>query len=141
MYRAIAAQLRILFCEKDPKPLLLRLFPELHLSPLQEIKAIEPGSFPDYKAHLNAIKVSGETPVTFACMPFEVTRFTNGVEDCCVSFARDEALVPLSEWVEQKVSLYPEHSKPLSISEFIKTVAVAEAVHMYTSLRMICLKS
>lgn len=123
MYRAIAAQLRILFCDNNPKPLLLRLFPELHISPLQEIKPYEPGSFSEDKAFLSTLKVSSATPVTFSCMPFEVTRFFNGEVDCRVLFSDDEDLIPISEWVEQKVSLYPEHSKPLSICEVIKTVA------------------
>jgi hypothetical protein len=123
MYRAIAAQLRILFCEKDPKPLLLRLFPDIGLTPLQQIKSTVPGTFPDSVEHFNTVKISGSDDASLSYMPFEITKFFNGVTDCRLLFSDSKNLIPLNEWVEQVVSLYPEHAKPLSISEWIKTIA------------------
>jgi hypothetical protein len=122
MYRSIASQLRILFCDK-PKPLLLRLFPELQLSPLQRIIPILPGSFSDDVAHFNAVKIKGPVSTTLSYMPFEITKFFNGVTDCRLLFSEAELLIPMTDWVEQQISLYPDHTKPLSISEWIRTVA------------------
>ncbi|MDQ0084491.1 hypothetical protein J2W35_004860 [Variovorax boronicumulans] len=118
MYRALSGQLRILLCDK--KPLLLRLCANLALASLAEVRDHAPGSFPSELAHLNALSFVGVDSFTIACMPFEVSIYFNGVEDCKALLHRDRKLLPLEEWTSQIVLLDPV---PVTIRQLIRTVA------------------
>ena len=119
MYRVLSAQLRILLCDA-PKPLLLRLFPNLVLTGLQPIKRTAPGEFPVELDHLNSIRSIGSQNVSISCMPFEARLYSNGVEDCQALLRLDKVLLPINEWVDQYVTLDPV---PVTVRKLIRTVA------------------
>lgn len=123
MHRALAAQLNILLCD-SPKPLLLRLFGNLQLPRLEKIKPYEAPTLPAEMAFLHTLPMSqaeeDAAPDVVSCMPFEATRFFNGVEDCRLLLARNGQLLPLKQWVEQVVSIHPVR---VSIRQLIKIVA------------------
>jgi hypothetical protein len=119
MYRALSTQLRILLCD-SPKPLLVRLFRNLELQRLADVTSYAPGCFPENLAHLNSIMVSGTSPVSIACMPFEATVYFNGVEDCHPLLASSGQMLNVEAWVDQVITVFPE---PLTIRQLIRTVA------------------
>ena len=119
MYRALSAQLRILLCDTNTKPLLLRLFSNFELSALRPIRQCKPGVFPADLEHLNTVAVLGTDDVVISCMPFEVTRFYNGIEVCSPLVDSNAAMMPLENWMNQCVSMHPV---PVSIRQIIKTV-------------------
>ncbi|MEQ1536943.1 MAG: hypothetical protein ABL923_13800 [Burkholderiaceae bacterium] len=119
MYRALSTQLRILLCD-SPKPLLVRLFRNLELQRLADVDSYKPGCFPENLAHLNSIMVSGESPVSISCMPFEATIYFNGVEDCHPIPASSGEMIDLEKWVDQVITVFPQ---PLTIRQLIRTVA------------------
>lgn len=119
MYRALSTQLRILLCD-SPKPLLVRLFRNLELQRLAEVGLYSPGFFPEKLAHLNSISVSGASPISISCMPFEATVYFNGVEDCHPLLAPSGEMLGIEIWVDQVITVFPE---PLTIRQLIRTVA------------------
>lgn len=119
MYRVLSTQLRILLCD-TPKPLLVRLFPDLQLTGLQPIERIVPGEFPVELNHLNSIESIGSQRMVVSCMPFESRLYSNGIEDCQVILRNDKLLLPVEEWVGQYVTLDPV---PVTIRKLIRTVA------------------
>lgn len=119
MYRTLSVQLRILLCD-SPKPLLVRLFPNLKLQCLQPVKAFQPGNFPPELKHLNTVPVSGPQPMAISCMPFEARIYSNGVEDCQPLLNADGSLLPIEDWVEQVISVHPV---PVTVRQLIRTVA------------------
>jgi hypothetical protein len=119
MYRALSTQLRILLCD-SPKPLLVRLFRNLELQRLADVRSYEPGCFPENLAHLNSIMVSGTSSVSIACMPFEATVYFNGVEDCHPLLDASGQMLNVEVWVDQVITVFPE---PLTIRQLIRTVA------------------
>lgn len=121
MHRPLAAQLNILLCDSS-KPLLLRLFSDLQLPKLQRIKPCDELSSPSEIPFLNTLPLSGTMPasMTVSCMPFEVTRFFNGVEDCRVLLTERGQVLPLKQWVEQVVAVHPVR---VSIRQLIRIVA------------------
>ena len=119
MYRTLSAQLRILLCD-SPKPLLVRLFPNLKLQSLQPVKSFQPGNFPPELKHLNTVAVSGSQSIAISCMPFEARIYFNGVEDCQPLLKVDSSLLPIEEWVDQVISVHPI---PVTVRQLIRTVA------------------
>lgn len=119
MYRALSAQLRILLCD-SPKPLLIRLFPNLELQALQSVKYFAPGEFPPELMHLNQIAVAGANPMAVSCMPFEARIYFNGVEDCKPLLTQDGSVLSVEKWCEQVISVHPV---PVTVRQLIRTVA------------------
>lgn len=119
MYRALSVQLRILLCD-SPKPLLIRLFPNLKLQCLQPVKSFSIGQLPPELSHLDAIFASSPQPIAVSCMPFESRIYFNGVEDCIPLLCTDHSMLSIREWVEQVVSMHPV---PVTVRQMIRTVA------------------
>ena len=74
MYRALSSQLRILPCD-SPKPLLVRLFPNLQLQSLQSVTLCQPGAFPPELQHLNSLTAAGPGHFVLSLIPFEARVF------------------------------------------------------------------
>ena len=119
MYRALSAQLRILLCD-SPKPLLVRLFPNLELQSLQPVRFLKPGEFGGELKHLNDIAVLNSQSAVISCMPFEARAYFNGVEDCKPLLNTDNSLLMVENWVEQVISLHPV---PVTVRQLIRSVA------------------
>ena len=130
MYRPLAAQLRILFCDykwkknkKKNNALLAKLFTTLLLPTVQEAQYYELGS----TEHLTGpAKNFAAKPIDqnfiprIASMPFEITQFNNGLEVCDLLLQEPQNQIPLDEWLEKPITKYP---KIVSIVDLIKTVA------------------
>lgn len=130
MYRTLSAQLRILLCD-SPKPLLLRLFSNLQLQSLQTVTSYRPGEFPPELGHLNCVAFFGPGEYVISCMPFEARIYVNGVEDCRPLLEASGALLPLSSWLDQFISVEPV---PVTIRQVIKTVAErGGGAHVHTT--------
>jgi len=70
--------------------------------------------------HLSSLSVAGGKPYEIACMPFEITRFSNGVEDCRIQADESAPALALPEWAEQIITTQPV---PLSIWKVVRQVA------------------
>ncbi len=126
MYRPLAAQLRILFCDfqrKKNNALIGKLFINLLLPALQEAQYYDIGS-PEHlngpAKHLwaNPIDVTQKPKIT--SMPFEITQFANGLEICDILLKEPQNPIPLNEWLEQPITKFPIN---VSVVKLIRTVA------------------
>ena len=88
MYRPLAAQLRILFCDfqrKKNNALIGKLFNNLLLPAMQEAQYYEIGS-PEHlngpSKHFWANPIDKNKKPRISSMPFEITQFQNGLETC-----------------------------------------------------------
>lgn len=114
MCRVLAVQLRILLCEKKPKPLLLRLLPDIKISKLKEVKYI---NLNEYNNNEN-LSIGTYSDSLIMEMPFETMHFFNGIEDCSVVYGND--VIELEKWVDRIITAYPV---PITIRKLIKLVA------------------
>lgn len=115
MCRVLAVQLRILLCEKKPKPLLLRLLPDIKISELKEVKYI---NFNEDNNNIENLTIDTYIDSLIIEMPFEIMHFFNGIEDCSVIYGNN--VIELEKWVDQIVTAYPV---PITIRKLIKLVA------------------
>jgi hypothetical protein len=130
MYRPLAAQLRILFCDFEKKKgktknnaLLNKLFKNIELPTIQDAQYYDLGS----QEHLNgpaknfwALPTDENIKPKIASMPFEITRFQNGLEVCDLTLQEPQNPIPLDEWLQKPISKHPEI---ISIVDLIRTVA------------------
>lgn len=115
MCRVLAVQLRILLCEKNPKPLLLRLLPDIKISELKEVKYI---NINEYNNNIENLSIGTYSDSLIMEMPFETMHFFNGIEDCSVIYGNN--VIDLEKWVDQIITAYPV---PITIRKLIKLVA------------------
>ena len=104
MYKPISAQLRILFCDTKRKKdysLINRIHPGIKLLAFK------------------ALKYEGDGPLVFASAPYVITQTVGGVTDTRLDIATPYQYIPLSEWREQLVELYPR----LTLNDVIRSVA------------------
>ena len=116
MYRALAAQLRILLCDRRQRKdnsLLLAVYPKLEISALESINWS-----PKSSGHLHINQTQAGTN-RVAQMPFEITQFSNGLAIADLQLS-SSTLVALSKWSKQYVTLSPTE---LTIEEIIRSVA------------------
>ncbi len=80
MYRPMAGQLRILFC--DRKPLVSRVFPDIKVNPLRPIEWLKPSDVKLFEGVDATLSVSATEEVRFRAgrMPFIITAYPNGVQ-------------------------------------------------------------
>lgn len=126
MYRPLAAQLRILFCDyqrRNNNALLAKLFNGLLLPTIQEAQYVELGS----PEHLNGpAKNFGAMPIDhaikpkIASMPFEVTQFNNGLEICDLLLKEPQKHISLEEWLQKPIT---KHPRIVTIVDLIRSVA------------------
>ena len=116
MYRALAAQLRILLCDKKQRKdnsLLVTVYPGLEVSALESIDWSNKSS---RHLHINQIQTGANR---VAQMPFEITQFSNGLVIADLLFIKSK-LVSISEWRKQFVTYSPTK---LTVEEIIRSVA------------------
>lgn len=104
MFKPIAGQLRILFCDitkKNDNSLLRRIDPDIRLAAFRQIEF--QGS-----------------PLQVAPMPFSITKYANGVQIADIDVELPPRHLPLEEWREQNVTLHPMR---LNVQQIIRTVA------------------
>lgn len=126
MYRPLAAQLRILFCDfqrKKNNALIGKLFDKIQLPTIQDAQYYEIGS----SEHLNgpakkirAQPINENIKPKIASMPFEITQFQNGLEVCDLKLKEPQNPLPLDEWLQKPISRHP---KNITIVDLIRTVA------------------
>ncbi len=120
MYRPLAGQLRILFCDK--RPLLSRVFPDLKFGALRPIEWLEPPKatlFDGAQARL-AVQHPPDQEFRLARMPFLITAFKNGLQVADLEVDPEGQMLPLDKWMDQSVTVYPSD---LSIREMVRSVA------------------
>jgi hypothetical protein len=126
MYRPLAAQLRILFCDycrKKNNALLSKIFNNLMLIPLRvpEYEEMD-GSGGTYsgKDNLCASPIDKNLRPKVATMPFEISIFNNGIETCDLLLQEDSKPIPLDVWLVKKIT---DHPLNVTIADLIRTVA------------------
>jgi hypothetical protein len=120
MYRPMAAQLRILFC--DNSPLLSRVFPTLKLTTVRSIELLESGEFRPFDDSDARIGINHPPYQKFrlARMPFIITEYSKGLQIADLEFESGGQMLQLDDWVQQQITIYPAD---ISIREVIRSVA------------------
>ena len=116
MYRALAAQLRILLCDTQrnrDNSLILSVYPRLEVSALQSV------SWSQHEVgYLRLQQCEGGT-ARVALMPFEITHYANGLAVADLQLD-DSRTLHMGNWGCQPVTYYPAE---LSVAEIIRSVA------------------
>src|SRR5574341_73429 len=120
MYRPLAGQLRILLCDRPP--LLTRVFPDLAISALRAIEWSEPdqAALFDNNPARPGIQHPPDQEFRLARMPFLITAYENGLQVADLEFVPGSQELPLDEWMDQRITLYPVE---LCLRETIRSVA------------------
>ncbi len=126
MYRPLAAQLRILFCDfqrKKNNALIGKLFNNLLLPAMQEAQYYDIGS-PEHlngpSKHFWANPIDKNEKPKISSMPFEITQFQNGLEICDILLTEPQELITLDKWLEQSITKSPI---TVTVVDLIRTVA------------------
>jgi len=125
MYRAMAVQLRILFCDtqhgKD-NSLLGRTFKLLELPRLQPIAWLDPGSPEQSNPHLRRLgaRVPPGHKARFAKMPFVIIEFEAGLAVADIEVEDKGPLLTVDQWSDQAITTHPTR---VTIRELIRLVA------------------
>jgi hypothetical protein len=117
MYRPLAGQLRILWCDSNREKdisLLIKLHNEIRIRKLRPINWSHKGSGP-----LSMIKGPSGTN-RIARMPFEVVKYSNGLVVSNFLFDELDNRVNIKSWIEQSVNFFPT---PVTIKEVVRHVA------------------
>ena len=117
MYKPLAGQLRILFCDSNRKKdnsLLPRVFPNIKLNALEDINWDENES-----SSVQIIQNSSNTS-RIATMPFELMQYTNGLVIPKFIFANQKKMVDIPTWVEQYLT---HHPTTLQVRDVIRDIA------------------
>jgi hypothetical protein len=120
MYRPLVGQLRILLCDKPP--LLSRVFPNLQLGALRPIEWLAPPGaalFENTETRL-AVEHPPDQEFRLAQMPFLITEYENGLQVADLRLEESNRLLPLDQWMDQLVTVYPSK---LSLREIIRSIA------------------
>jgi hypothetical protein len=125
MYRPMAGQLRILFCDsrgKEDNSLLCRTFRSFQLSRVRPIEWVEPSLLPSRTDDLRNIRMNipEDWDVRIAKMPFVIREYGSGLQIADLDMEDAGPLLPFERWVDQEVTIYPQ---PLTICGIIRTVA------------------
>ena len=119
MYRPLAAQLRLVLCDKPP--LLSRVIPNLRLSAITPIKWVNPS---EASAFDGDVRLGFATPPNqefhFAEMPFRITEYEHGLQVADIRFDESKQLLALDTWMDQTLTVYPLKTSP---REIIRSVA------------------
>ena len=123
MYRPLAAQLRILFCDyyhREDISLLKIIFKNIQLTPVYKIEYKKLGTFTGSLEWANSIQGQHEEyDPEVAIMPFEISVFKNGLESCDLILNDEAPLVSIKDWLSSYISLDPL----INIKDFINNVA------------------
>jgi hypothetical protein len=117
MYKPLAGQLRILFCDSNRKKdnsLLPKVFPNIQLNALEDINWDENES-----SSVQIIQDSSNSS-RIATMPFELMQYTNGLVIPNFIFANQKEMVDIPTWVEQYLT---HHPTTLKVRDVIRDIA------------------
>lgn len=126
MYRPLSAQIRLLLCDSNRKKdnsLITRMFENIRFSPIIDAIYLEQGEFGEDQNWANNVRVVSNDPAVkfkVEAMPFEITQFANGLEIADLLIEEKAKPIPISDWLEQHISIYPV---PITIRSLVKTVA------------------
>lgn len=116
MYRALAGQLRILLCDTQrsrDNSLIVAVYPRLEVSALQSV------SWSSHQAGYLRLTQSKNGTTRIAQMPFEITRYANGLAVADLQIDGTE-LLTIEQWRNQPVTYHPTE---LHLAEVIRSVA------------------
>jgi len=117
MYRPLAGQLRILWCDSNSGKdisLLPCLHNEIHIRKLRLVNWSDKGSGP-----LSMIQGPSGTN-RIGRMPFEIVKYSNGLVVANFLHSESEDALDLKSWIEQSVNFFPT---PITVKEVVKHVA------------------
>lgn len=122
MYRPLAGQLRILFCDK-PLSLIERVFPAIEVLPLNKIEWLAPNElvpFRDKSDHRIMVHHPTGQEYQLAKMPFVITEYSNGLQTADLELDPKGKHLSLHEWLSQPILITPVN---ITIKEIIKSIA------------------
>ena len=108
MYKPLAGQLRILFCDsrgKKDNSLLPRVFPHITLN------ILEPITWDDTQSSSLSLIQSSGCSNRISSIPLEFKQYKNGLAIAELIPAKNEKLVDISTWVNQYLTHYPTSLK------------------------------
>lgn len=117
MYKPLAGQLRILFCDSNKRrdnSLLPRVFPNIELNALENI------IWDDNESSSVQIIQNPDNTSRIATMPFELMQYNNGLIIPNFIFAKQKKMLDIPTWVEQYLT---HHPTTLQVKDVIKNIA------------------
>lgn len=125
VYRPIATQLRLLFCDRNRRrdsSLLVRCFEPLDLHPIAQIEWVPATELPERTDHMGTLRIAGHNAhlLVVAKMPFTVTKYRNGLEIADLDLDSVGDPIPIASWLGQIVSIHPGL---LTVRDIILSVA------------------
>lgn len=126
MYRPLAGQLRILFCDSNRRQdnsLLVRAFPNFSLSPLRSPCTRDLSTFDKMyvdRGRRNILDDQGQRNHVIDLMPFEIQRFQGGLEAGRLVLDPNADPIWLQDWLQQVVTIHPVR---VTVRTLIRTIA------------------
>lgn len=117
MYKPLAGQLRILFCDfqgKKDNSLLPRVFPQITLN------ILEPIDWSDKQSSSLKLLQNSDSANRISSMPLEIKQYKNGLAIAELVPAKNEKLVDIPTWVNQYLTHYPTS---LTVKDVIRNLA------------------
>ena len=117
MYKPLAGQLRILFCDfqgKKDHSLLPRVFPQITLN------ILEPIDWSDKQSSSLKLLQNSDSANRISSMPLEIKQYKNGLAIAELVPAKNEKLVDIPTWVNQYLTHYPTS---LTVKDVIRNLA------------------
>lgn len=116
MYKPLAGQLRILFCDSNKKKdnsLLLRIYPNIKLGGLSSIEWSKDGS------SFVALHQPSDGTARIARMPYEIIRYSNGLSVANFLFNKG-VMLDIPSWMDQCVT---HHPTSLTVRDIVRHIA------------------
>jgi len=116
MYKPLAGQLRILFCDSTKKKdnsLLPRVYPNIQLSSLASI------DWSNNKSSYVALHQPLNGTSRIASMPYEITQYSNGLAVADL-FCNKDIMLDIPSWMDQCVT---HHPTSLTIRDIVRHIA------------------
>ena len=117
MYRPMAGQLRILWCDQcrgEDLSLLIKLHNNLKINKLRPVNWSDKGSGP-------LVMTQGPSGTNrIGRMPFEIVKYSNGLVVSNFLFDETEEVLDIKNWIEQSINFFPT---PVTIKEVVRHIA------------------
>lgn len=117
MYKPLAGQLRILFCDfqgRKDNSLLPRVFPQITLN------ILEPIDWSDKQSSSLKLLQNPDGSNRISSIPLEIKQYKNGLAIAELIPAKNEKLVDIPTWVNQYLTHYPTS---LTVKDIIRNLA------------------
>ncbi len=117
MYRPLAGQLRILWCDKnrgEDISLLIQLYEGLRIKRLRPVNWSDKGAGP-------IAMIQGPAGTNrIGIMPFEIVKYSNELVVSNFLYDESKELLDIKSWIEQSINFFPT---PVTIKEVVRHVA------------------